>query len=121
MVKGCVSLSFVFLLLGCNSVPAPQPDLISYSHEDTIKVTTPMFIEINSKPPPFDLGGATPYVLWVNGERFHLPPSELIYLVNKIGANKINNTNVADIHKGWLYPIKGPFPQSIAENPSLGD
>lgn len=121
MVKGCVSLSFVFLLLGCNSAPAPQPDLISYSHEDTIKVTTPMFIEINSKPPPFDLGGATPYVLWVNGERFHLPPSELIYLVNKIGANKINNTNVADIHKGWLYPIKGPFPQSIAENPSLGD
>ena len=60
-------------------------------------------IEINSVPPPFDLNGHAPYVLWINGKKVDLPKEDLLALVNKVGVEKIPKINPLDIHKGWLW------------------
>jgi len=65
---------------------------------------SPVLMEINSVPQPFDLNGRSPYVLWVNGSRVDLPMEDLAYLVNKIGAKNIRPIEIADIHQGWLFP-----------------
>lgn len=64
----------------------------------------PVFIEINEVPPPFDLGGASPYVVWMNGKRVKLPKADLKRLVSKVGEENIPKADPYDIHKGWLWP-----------------
>jgi len=66
--------------------------------------TRPVLMEINSVPPPFDLNGRSPYVLWVNGVKTDLPMEDLVYLVNKVGLEDIKPIGIADIHQGWLWP-----------------
>jgi len=66
------------------------------------------FIEINSVPPPFDIDGRHPYVVWVNGERVNMPKKDIIALVNKIGEENIKRADSKDIHRGWLFShLKG--------------
>jgi hypothetical protein len=66
------------------------------------------FIEINSVPPPFDIDGRYPYVVWVNGERVSMPKKDIVSLVNKIGKENIKRADTGDIHRGWLFShLKG--------------
>jgi len=64
-------------------------------------------IEINSIPPPFDINGRRAYVVWVNGKRVDLNQKEIVYFVNKIGAENIKPVSAEDIHLGWLMPYYG--------------
>jgi len=61
-------------------------------------------IEINSIPPPFDVNGRFPYVVWVNGKRVDMPQKDILVLVEKIGKENIKPSNNKDIHIGWLTP-----------------
>lgn len=61
-------------------------------------------IQINSIPPPFDVGGRFPYVVWVNGQRVDMPQKDILLLVEKIGKENIKPSNKKDIHIGWLIP-----------------
>ena len=62
------------------------------------------FIEINSVPFPFNVDGAYPYVVWVNGRRVDMPKHEILSLVRKIGEENIFPSPNNDIHTGWLTP-----------------
>jgi hypothetical protein len=93
----CLLILQALLIIGClqqNHIPT-KPSPVS-SH--------PLLIEINSVPPPFDLGGNNPYVVWMNGRKVHLPKEDLVVLVDKVGKKNIPNINLIDIHKGWLWP-----------------
>ena len=111
--------SIVLILVGCVSHHPPmeyevQPmegDFFQNQDEGIYYVSDPMFVEINSVPSPFDINGNYPYVLWINGQRVpQAPMKELTAVVNKVGRDKIKNIDLADIHKGWLYPHHGPPP-----------
>ena len=70
--------------------------------------TQTQVIEINSVPPPFDVNGVMPYVVWVNGSRVDMPKKDIIALVNKIGKENIKRADTGDIHRGWLFShLKG--------------
>jgi len=60
-------------------------------------------IEINSVPPPFDVNGLMPYVVWANGRRVDMPKKDVMVLVSKIGKENIKIAKGTDIHRGWLY------------------
>lgn len=76
----------------------------------------PLLMEINSVPPPFDVAGNFPYVLWINGQRVpYAPVQELRAVVNKVGEENIKEIDMADIHKGWLSPHYGPPSQDIPQ------
>ena len=64
----------------------------------------PVFIEVNKVPPPFDVGGLSPYVVWMNGKRVEPPKADLKRLVDKVGKENIPRADPYDIHKGWLWP-----------------
>jgi hypothetical protein len=85
-MKNLTKISAFLFLAFCGCVPKEIP-----------------FIEINSVPPPFDIDGRYPYVVWVNGERIDLPKKDIITLVNKIGKENIKKANPEDIHRGWLF------------------
>ena len=94
---------FLFLiLLGYAYNPKPRNLFIRAQIDE--KEAKPVTIEINSVPPPFDLGGNDPYVAWMNGRKVDLPKEDLIKLVNKVGEENIPDLDPADIHKGWLHP-----------------
>lgn len=65
---------------------------------------TPVLIEINSVPSPFDINGKEPYVVWVNGRKFDPAKEYIEELVEKIGAKNITKSEGEDIHEGWLWP-----------------
>ena len=77
---------------------------------ETVKVLIthpegPYLMEINNVPPPFDVAGNFPYVLWVNGKHIPYPPhKDLGEVVAKVGKSNIPPINPLDIHKGWLQP-----------------
>jgi hypothetical protein len=102
----------VLILTGCISNNQPlEGDFFQNQDEDIFYVSGPMFIEINNIPPPFDVAGNFPYVLWINGQRVpYAPVKELTAVVSKIGKDKIKEIDYADIHKGWLYPHMSPPP-----------
>ncbi len=64
---------------------------------------SPSVIEINTVPPPFDINGRYPYVVWVNGERVDMSRGDVLALVKKIGKENIKMAESSNIHKGWLY------------------
>ena len=61
-------------------------------------------IEINSIPPPFNINGRFPYVVWMNGKRVDMPQKDILALIKKIGKENIKPSNNKDIHIGWLIP-----------------
>ena len=65
---------------------------------------TPVLIEINSVPSPFDINGKDPYVVWVNGRKVDPPKEYIEELVEKMGAENITKSEGEDIHEGWLWP-----------------
>ena len=71
---------------------------------ETSPQETPILIEINSVPPPFDISGRDPYIVWMNGRKVNLPKKDLVALVNKVGKENIPKLDPHDIHKGWLWP-----------------
>ena len=95
--KNCLTIILALLIFGCLQREMPE------RHMSTKEVQSIM-IEINNVPPPFNLNGNNPYVIWMNGKRVNLPKEDLKELVNKVGAENIPKINKGDIHKGWLYP-----------------
>jgi hypothetical protein len=93
----CILLPILLLASGCLSQTATTRVLESIG-------PGPILMEVNSVPPPFDLNGRLPYVLWVNGVKVDLPRGDLAYLVSKIGAGNIKPIEMQDIHQGWLWP-----------------
>jgi hypothetical protein len=79
-----ISVLFVLIFSGCSQ-------------------TQTQVIEINSVPPPFDVNGVMPYVVWVNGSRVDMPKKDVMVLVSKIGKENIKTAKSNDIHRGWLY------------------
>ena len=76
-----------------------------------------VLIEINSIPPPFNLGKHDAYVVWINGCRVHPSKKSVINFVNLVGKENIHPIRVDDIHKGWMHPhyvenISIKFPKS---------
>tara|TARA_Y100000592_G_C5412532_1_gene288835 strand:+ start:481 stop:903 length:423 start_codon:yes stop_codon:yes gene_type:complete len=62
-------------------------------------------MEINSVPPPFDIAGNFPYVLWINGKHIPSPPhKDLNNVIAKVGKSNIPSIDPVDIHKGWIEP-----------------
>ena len=93
--------------MGCVTQPTST---VRLSLEDYFQ--DPLFIEVNNVPPPFDVNGHFPYVLWINGERvLYAPTEEIQALIKKVGNNNIRKLNSSDIHAGWLKPHYGPSPQ----------
>ena len=83
----------ILLLCGC-----------SVSQEAPLKLDSPVALEINAVPPPFNMAGHYPYVVWMNGQRVQLPKKDILLLVEKVGAQNIPMANQEDIHRGWLFP-----------------
>ena len=63
-----------------------------------------VLMEINSIPPPFNLGKHDAYVVWINGCRVHPSKKSIVNFVNLVGKENFQSINVDDIHKGWLHP-----------------
>ena len=112
-------LPLVLILVGCISSNSPtEGDFLKREGNGMYYAHKPMLMEINSVPPPFDIGGNFPYVLWINGKRVpYAPMKELSAVVAKVGEDKIKDIDYADIHKGWLYPHLGPPPHELDEIP----
>ena len=98
-----------FLLLGYTGYKEPRkphpPLVIEKIIEKPVFLgKQPIFVEINEVPPPFDLNGHDPYVVWINGARVQIPKSYVDPIIAKIGKANIKPINIIDIHKGWLSP-----------------
>ena len=94
-MENLLKISILFGLICGGCVPTPPP-----------------LIEVNSVPFPFDVDGAYPYVVWVNGRRVDMPKREILSLVKKIGTENILPSTNKDIHAGWLTPHLQP-PQTF--------
>ena len=84
----------------------------------------PYLMEINDVPPPFDVAGNFPYVLWINGKHIPSPPyKDLSGVVAKVGESNIPSIDPADIHKGWLEPhyAKTKEEENLGRTRSLSD
>ncbi len=120
-IKTSILIIFIiplaYILFGYReNEPLPKPEtVILKEHEKPNKVKEKelVLIEINSIPPPFDVAGNNPYVLWVNGCRIDMSKKDLIEFVNKIGMENIEPMQTSDIHKGWIQPH---FFESINSN-----
>ena len=95
-MKFFLGVSLLFFA-SCKKSYPPEPLPFEVSNN-------PVAIEINSVPPPFDLGGHNPYVVWMNGKRVNLPKKDVISLVNQVGEDNIPPADMRDIHRGWLFP-----------------
>ncbi len=91
------TLPLFLLFLSCAKNSEPQPLIINVPDY-------PVAVEINSVPPPFDMNGHNPYVVWMNGKRVNLPKRDLLLLVDKVGKENIPTISHKDIHRGWLFP-----------------
>ena len=98
---------FLFLILcalsGC--VRFTENKEIHVSANLPTKNKAPILIEINNVPPPFDVAGNFPYVLWINGMYISNPDYKALHsIINNIGEDRIPGINPKDIHEGWIQP-----------------
>jgi hypothetical protein len=99
----CFLAPLTFLVFGYNlSEPYPRPTQISQVREAS--PAQPVFIEINQVPPPFDIGGVDPYVIWINGKREKVAPHYIEPIIEKIGRKNIKPIDIPNLHEGWLRP-----------------
>ena len=91
-----------FILFGYTTEEStPMPSSIlhqSYWEEQ------PIFVEINQVPPPFDLAGNHPYVVWINGARVRIPEEYVHPIIKKVGKENIKPIDIPNMHEGWLRP-----------------
>ena len=114
-----------YLLCGCTIATPPISTKISRETTNTARHDLegkhslnepPLLIEINSVPPPFDVDGYMPYVLWINGMYIKNPDKKaLTAIVSKIGVKNIPPIDPTNIHKGWLEPR---FVKEYLSNPN---
>ena len=97
VVMKFIWLAVFTLFTSCVNSPDPEPIIIN-------PPPYPVAVEINSVPPPFDMNGYNPYVVWMNGKRVNLPKKDVILLVNQVGEDNIPPADMRDIHRGWLFP-----------------
>tara|TARA_Y100000356_G_C11110038_1_gene209112 strand:- start:164 stop:544 length:381 start_codon:yes stop_codon:yes gene_type:complete len=115
-MKLCITLALC-MFCGCATTHKPvsierNTNIETYKE---VSIEPPLLVEINSVPPPFDVKGHIPYVLWINGMHISRPDQKaLSAIVNKIGRENIPPINTKDIHKGWLEPrfVKKYFPNA---------
>ena len=100
LVTVCLLAPLTFLVLGYNSVSSSSvPTQISQ-----VSPAQPVFIEINQVPPPFDIGGLDPYVIWVNGARVKVPNHYIDSIIENIGRDNIKPIDIPNLHEGWIRP-----------------
>ena len=114
----CLVIPFAFLFLGqagYKEVEEPIPPLIieKIVKEPYFLGEQPVFVEINQIPPPFDLAGNDPYVVWVNGARIHVPKEYIEPIINKIGKENIKPIDIINLHNGWLHPHYFEQPEKV--------
>tara|TARA_R100000808_G_scaffold24269_1_gene55501 strand:+ start:23786 stop:24181 length:396 start_codon:yes stop_codon:yes gene_type:complete len=93
-----------FILFGAYTTPStshmsPLNNLSSSYWEDQ-----PVFVEINQVPPPFDLAGHDPYVVWINGARVRVPKEYIHPIIDTVGKENIQPIDIPNMHEGWLQP-----------------
>ena len=79
---------------------AQEPEALKFYPHPKFK----HFIEINSVPPPFDVDGMHPYVLWINGKKMNISKVKrrLADIVNSYENGEIQAPPHLDIHQGWM-------------------
>ena len=96
-------LMLLYFLCGCVQTPLKQELNVNANPPPLNK--EPILIEINNVPPPFDVAGNFPYVLWINGMYISNPDHKALHgIINKIGEDRIPGINPKDIHDGWIQP-----------------
>lgn len=99
----CFFAPLTFLVFGYNAIPqSSEPTQISQVTE--LSLIQPVFIEINEVPPPFDIGGLEPYVIWINGARVKVPPHYIHTIIEDVGRENISPIDIPNLHEGWLHP-----------------
>jgi len=114
----CLIVPFAFLFLGQasyeNAENPPKPLVIEkIVKEPYFLGEQPVFVEINQIPPPFDLAGNDPYIVWVNGARVHLPKEYIEPIIEKIGKENIKPIDIMNLHDGWINPHFFEQPQKV--------
>ena len=100
-----------FLLFGYNSLPhSSEPTQITRVIDQS-----PVFIEINEVPPPFDVGGLDPYIIWINGARVKVPPHYIHSIIKDVGIENIRPIDISHLHEGWIRPHYFEQPQKQAQ------
>jgi|TARA_B100001094_G_scaffold327178_1_gene384763 hypothetical protein len=97
-------LVFIICAL-CGCVHPTKKQKIQPNTNSPVINKAPILIEINNVPPPFDVAGNFPYVLWINGMYISNPDHKALHeIINKIGEDRIPGINPKDIHNGWIQP-----------------
>ena len=94
------------------NIPAPPPPP-SFTPSSAPPSFTPPIeqlinIQVNPIPHPFNLNGAMPYAIWINGEQLPMSPRLSQSIATALGLEFSQPKNTAKIHsgEGWLYPLK---------------
>lgn len=106
----CFFAPLAFLVFGYNR-PAPNPSSPQLTQIREVPPVQPVFIEINQVPPPFDIGGVDPYVIWINGKRERVPAHYIHPIIENIGTANIKPIDIPNLHDGWLWPHYFEQPQ----------
>ena len=109
-----------FILFGAYTSPSSVPSslnplvsnsTLSHGAEQVV------FVEINQVPPPFDIGGLDPYVIWINGKREKVPVHYIKPIIEEIGMENIKALDIPNLHDGWLRPH---FFEQVEEEARVG-
>jgi hypothetical protein len=111
----CFMAPLLFLFFGYTGkrpiAHSPEPLVITkIAYRDQ-----PVFVEINQVPPPFDLAGHDPYVLWVNGARAKVPKEYLHTIIEHIGRENIKPIDIPNMHDGWIEPHFFSQPEKVVK------
>ena len=111
----CLVIPFLFLFFGYtgerSEPPMPEPLVIT----KLAYRSQPVFVEINQVPPPFDLDGHDPYVLWVNGARVRIAKEYLHPIIEHIGKENIKPIDIPNMHDGWIEPHFFSQPEKVVK------
>lgn len=106
----CFLAPLTFLVFGYNALPQRSAPTQITQVPDAPKLQ-PVFIEINQVPPPFDIGGRDPYVIWINGAKVKVPSHYIQPIINDVGRENIRPIDIPNLHEGWIYPHYFEQPQ----------
>lgn len=114
-----------FIFLGCNHKgkilvtdfpPPPPPPFLLPPAPPSFTPTreSVLNIQVNSIPHPFNIGGAMPYAIWVNGKLLPMSPKLSTDVAKALNLKFTQPKDTARIHngEGWLSPL-----EIIKENP----
>lgn len=113
---------FIFLLalFGCSQSnqivesdfppPPPPPSLLPPLPPPNFTPTkeSVLNIQVNPIPHPFNIGGAMPYAIWVDGKLLPMSPKLSTDVAKALNLKFTQPKDTAKIHsgEGWLYPLE---------------